>query len=56
MMLASPHCLRLLVQEMRLARSLALASAGSSKAARIAMMAMTTSNSIKVKPGVRGDF
>src|SRR5258708_39865138 len=41
---------------MRLARSLALARAGSSIAARIAMMAITTSNSIKVNPaGSRRD-
>jgi hypothetical protein len=32
-----------------LARSLALASAGNNNAARMAMMAITTSNSIKVK-------
>jgi hypothetical protein len=32
------------------ARRFALASAGSSIAARMAMIAMTTSNSIKVKP------
>ena len=50
MMVASVSCLTLLRQEMRLARSLALASAGNSRAARIAMIAMTTSNSIKVKP------
>ncbi len=35
---------------MRLALSLALPSAGSSNAARIAMIAMTTSSSISVKP------
>jgi hypothetical protein len=41
---AVPCCLRLLKQEMRLARSLALESAGNSIAARMAMMAITTSN------------
>src|ERR1035437_3032125 len=35
----------------RLALALALASAGKSSAARMAMMAMTTRSSIKVKPG-----
>ena len=50
MVWARPHCLRLLEQAARLASSLALARAGSSMAARIAMTAMTTSNSIRVKP------
>src|SRR5882757_9728525 len=40
---------RLELHEIVHARSLALASAGNNMAARIAMMAMTTSNSIKVK-------
>src|SRR5437867_4567000 len=40
----------LLTQLARLALDLALASAGSSKAARIAMMAMTTNSSMRVKP------
>jgi hypothetical protein len=35
---------------MRMALDLALERAGRSMAARIAIMAMTTSNSIKVKP------
>jgi hypothetical protein len=35
---------------MRLAFSLAFDKAGSNKAARMAIMAMTTSNSIRVKP------
>jgi hypothetical protein len=35
---------------MRLARSLAFDKAGNNKAARIAIMAITTSNSIKVNP------
>src|SRR5215471_5751884 len=47
---ASPICLLLLTQAMPLAFSLALVSAGRSIAARIAMMAITTSNSIRVKP------
>src|SRR5690242_3750863 len=40
----------LLAQLIRLARSLALARAGNSIAANIAMMAMTTKSSIRVKP------
>jgi hypothetical protein len=39
---------RLLVQEIRLALSLALVNAGSSSAAKIAMMAITTNSSISV--------
>src|SRR6266568_8462392 len=46
----SPICLLLLQQAMALALSLALPNAGRSIAARIAMMAITTSNSISVKP------
>jgi hypothetical protein len=42
-------CLRLLTHFICCARNLALESAGSSMAARMAMMAMTTSSSIKVK-------
>ena len=42
-------CLVLLMQAMDSALSLALLNAGSNMAARIAMIAMTTSNSIKVK-------
>src|SRR6185369_11064174 len=42
-------CRSLLKQEMRCAFSLALARAGNNIAARMAMMAMTTSNSINVK-------
>src|SRR5437773_11079786 len=49
MVMPTPICLRLLRQEMRLAFCLAEASAGSNSAARIAMIAMTTSNSIRVK-------
>src|ERR1039458_1130320 len=47
---ASPHCLRLLAHWICNARALALASAGNNIAARMAMMAMTTSSSINVKP------
>src|SRR3974377_1312216 len=43
-------CFKLLAHWMRLARSLALASAGNSIAARMAIMAMTTRSSINVKP------
>src|SRR5437016_5026829 len=39
---------------MTLALNLVRASAGNKRAAKIAMMAMTTSNSIKVKPAVGG--
>src|SRR6266850_4028161 len=46
----NPHCLKLEVQLMTFALYLARASAGSSMAARMAMMAMTTNNSIKVNP------
>src|SRR5512143_118455 len=45
---ATPICFMLLWHCAALALSLALAKAGRSSAARIAMMAMTTSNSIKV--------
>src|SRR5580658_2169291 len=41
---------RLLLQAVALAWSLAMANAGKSKLARMAIMAITTSNSIKVKP------
>src|SRR5208283_4143353 len=46
---AMPTCLRLLTQLMRCALRLAAASAGSRSAARMAMMAITTSSSISVK-------
>src|SRR5258708_26844035 len=46
---ASPTCLRLLTQLMRAALALALASAGRSKPARMAMMAITTNSSMSVK-------
>src|ERR1035437_625094 len=48
---AVASCRPLLMQVMPFARALALESAGSSSAARMAMIAMTTSNSIRVKPG-----
>src|SRR5256885_10740035 len=46
---ARPTCLRLLTQLIRWARALARASAGSNIAARMAIIAMTTNNSIRVK-------
>jgi len=53
---ASCNCLTLLRHSMLFARALAVLKAGSSKAARIAMMAITTSNSIKVNPFFRQTF
>lgn len=47
---AIASCLWLFKQLIRCARALALDNAGSSMAAKMAMMAITTSNSIKVKP------
>jgi hypothetical protein len=47
--IASAICLTLEVHEIRRAFSFAFASAGSNMLARIAMMAITTSNSISVK-------
>src|SRR5439155_16206324 len=44
----------LLTQEARRARSFALLKAGSSSAASMAMMAMTTRSSIRVNPNGRG--
>src|ERR1035438_7168184 len=49
MMKPMPSWRRLLVHLMRWALALALASAGKSIAAKMAMMAMTTNNSIRVK-------
>src|SRR5262249_24011349 len=49
MKLARPICLRLLVHLSAWAFVLALASAGNSIDARMAMIAMTTNNSISVK-------
>src|SRR5947209_1888814 len=48
-----PSCLRLLEQLMRLAASRTFCTAGKSKPIRTPMMAITTSNSINVKPGRR---
>src|SRR5262245_47585087 len=45
---ARPHCFSLLTHWMRRARALALARAGSNMAAKIAIIAITTSSSIKV--------
>ena len=45
-------CRRLLAQLMRCAFNLALPNAGKSIAARSAMIAMTTSNSMRVKPAI----
>src|SRR5262245_48703735 len=46
-----PICLRLFVQDIRAAASRTFWTAGNSRPIRIAMIAMTTSNSIRVKPG-----
>src|ERR1035437_9929111 len=50
---ASIICLVLLMQEMLCAFCLAFVSAGKSIAARMAMIAITTSNSMRVKPAWR---
>src|SRR5579859_1944247 len=47
---ARPNCLVLLTQVMARARSRAWANTGKRIAARMAMMAMTTSSSMRVKP------
>jgi len=47
---AKPSCFTLLAHLMRMAFTLARDNAGSSSAARMAIMAMTTSSSIKVNP------
>jgi multisubunit Na+/H+ antiporter MnhF subunit len=52
-MLPRPICFRLLTQPIRFAFSLALDSAGSSMAARMAMIAITTRSSISVNPALR---
>src|SRR5262245_30442911 len=49
-MQANDHCLTSLRHVIACALPFAFARAGNSKPARIAMMAITTSNSIKVKP------
>jgi len=51
----SPNCFRLFWHELRRAASRARASAGSNKAARIPITAITTSNSMSVKPRWRKD-
>src|SRR5437763_6663519 len=48
MVRASPHCLQLLAQSTLSALALAFARAGNNKAARMAMMAMTTNSSMSV--------
>src|SRR5215468_6532079 len=52
---ASEICLQLLCEAERVALALALARAGRSNPARIAMIAMTTSSSMRVNPR-RRDF
>ena len=54
-MVAIPIWRVLLMQEIRIARSFALLKAGNNIAAKIAMMAMTTNSSIKVKADARRD-
>src|SRR5579871_1903795 len=53
-MVANPICLQLLRQEVCRAFSRACAKTGNRMAARMAMIAMTTSSSIRVKPFVDG--
>src|ERR1051326_6635171 len=48
MLMAVPHCLRLLLHWARMAEALALPSAGKSIAAKMAIMAMTTRSSMRV--------
>ena len=50
MVAARPICFKLAMHRVRFPCSLALAKAGNSRPAKIAMMAMTTSSSIRVKP------
>jgi hypothetical protein len=50
---ARPNCFILFRQAVRLAFSLALARAGNNIAASMAIIAMTTKSSIKVKAGPR---
>src|SRR3989442_2462719 len=47
---AKPHCLPLLAQRVLSDLAFALARAGNNRLARMAMIAMTTSNSIRVNP------
>src|SRR6185437_7729823 len=53
MVSSSPHCLRLLAHCPFKAVAFSLARAGSNNAARMAMIAITTNNSISVKPPLR---
>jgi len=53
MTVASPHCFMFDMHWMPFALSLALLNAGRSSAAKMAMMAMTTSNSISVDARLR---
>src|SRR5687768_10708427 len=53
--MARPICLRLLAHLMRLAASRTFCTAGKSSAIKTAMMAITTNNSISVKPIRRAD-
>src|SRR5262252_2138636 len=50
-LIARPHCFKLLAHCALTAAALALLKAGSNIAARIAIIAMTTSSSIKVNAG-----
>src|SRR5205085_11054497 len=50
---ASPSCFRLLEHFIRAAASRTFWTAGSSSPIRIAMIAITTNNSIRVKPDLR---
>jgi len=56
MLIAKPKFRRLLMQEVRLAFSLARDNAGSNIDARIAIMAMTTRSSIRVNAALRRLF
>src|SRR6478609_5291341 len=51
--MARPICLRLFAHLMRAAASRTFCTAGRSRPIRIAMMALTTSSSISVKPALR---
>src|SRR2546421_7179053 len=51
--MARPICLRLLLHWLRAAASRTFCTAGTSRPIRMAMMAMTTSSSISVKPRER---
>src|SRR5579859_6963345 len=53
---ATPHCLRFDTHTIRCALIFAADRAGSNNAAKIAMMAITTSNSISVKPDGNGEL